>query len=167
MRVPARTIAAVTVALLGMCVTAVSIHAAQGSVRGAVADGSGGRLPGVTVVAAAADGQVLATAVTNPVGAYLLDALPEGAVHLTFELEGFSAAAVDVAIHAGVEARVAPRLTLATRIESVVVYGKSPVVSVSPPRLPPPPPAPAPVLHPVPSHDRDSICGPAKPDAIA
>ena len=169
MRVSARTLAAATLALLGMCVTAASINAAQGSVRGAVADGSGGVLPGVTVVAASADGQVLATAVTNAVGSYVLGALPAGPVHLTFELEGFSTAAVDITVQGGVEARVVQRLALATRTETVVVHGKSPVVPPPPPRLPPPPPPPAParVVKPVPAHDRESICGPAKPSATA
>ncbi len=167
MRVSARTLAAATLALLGMCVTAASINAAQGSVRGAVADGTGGVLPGVIVVAASADGQVLATAVTDAVGGYVLGALPAGSVHLTFELEGFSTAAVDVVIQAGVEVRVVRRLELATRTETVVVYGKSPVVPPPPPRPPPPPPPPAParVVKPVPAHDRESICGPAKPSA--
>jgi len=170
MRVSARTLAAVTLALFGVCVTAASINAAQGSVRGTVADGSGGVLPGVTVVAASADGPVLATAVTDAVGGYALSALPTGAVHLTFELEGFSIAAVDVTIQAGVDTRVAQqRLKLATRTETVLVYGKSPVVPPSPSRLPPAPLRlePTPVVRPVPAHDRDSICGPAKPSATA
>lgn len=166
MRVSA-TLAAATLALLGMCATAASIDAAQGSVRGAVADGSGGVLPGVTVVATSPDGHVLATAATNAVGGYVFGALPAGPVHLTFELEGFSTAAVDVTIQGGVEARVVQRLELATRTETVVVYGKSPVVPPPPPRLPPPPPAPPPTVRPVLAHDRESICGPAKPNATA
>jgi hypothetical protein len=48
-------------------------------------------------------------------------------------------------------------LMLAPRSETVVVVG-------SPPPPPPPPPI---VLEPVPEHDRDSICGPAKPGATA
>ena len=164
MRLSASTLAAV--ALLGMCATAASITAAQGSVRGTVADASGGVLPGVTVVAASVDGQVLATTVTDAVGVYVLGALPAGPVRLTFELEGFSPATVDVTIQVGVDARVVQRLKLATRTETVLVYGKAPVVSPVLPRRPPlPPPAPAPVLQPVPAHDRDSICGPAKPNA--
>lgn len=167
MRVSTMTLAATTLALLGMCVTAASISAAQGLVRGTVVDGSGGVLPGVTVVAAAADGQVLASAVTDSVGGYLLSALPAGVVHLTFELEGFSTAAVDVTIKVGVDARVVQRLKLATRTETVLVYGKSLIVPPPASRLPPAPLRlePAPIVRAVPAHDRDSICGPAKPSA--
>jgi hypothetical protein len=167
MRASARTLAAATLALLATCVTAASINAAQSSVRGAVADGSGGVLPGVTVLAASADGRTVATAVTDAVGGFVLGALPAGPVHLTFELEGFSTAAVDVTIQVGVDVRIAQRLELATRTETVVVFGTSPVAAPAPRRMPPPPPGPPLVVKPVPAHDRDAVCGPAKAGAIA
>jgi hypothetical protein len=47
------------------------------------------------------------------------------------------------------------------------VEGKTPVaVPVVPPYRPLPPNPPPPVVVPVPAHDRDSICGPAKPEAV-
>src|SRR5205085_433595 len=39
--------------------------------------------------------------------------------------------------------------------------------ALAPPRTPLPPPPPPPVVRPVPEHDRDSVCGPAKPSAFA
>ena len=166
MRASIRSLVAVVLALGATCSPA---GAAQGSVRGSVVDGSGGVLPGVTVVAASGDGHILATGITDAVGGFVLGALPPGPVRLSFELEGFSTGSIDVAIQIGLEARVTQRLKLATVTETVVVYGKSAVVPQTPPRPPPPlpPPAPAPVLQPVPAHDRDSICGPAKPGATA
>ena len=54
--------------------------------------------------------------------------------------------------------------------ETVVVHGKAPVVAPPPPQRPPPrlpPPLPPPVVTPVADHDRDSVCGPAKPSVTA
>jgi hypothetical protein len=138
-------------------------------VHGVVADGSGGVLPGVTVVATSGDGQVLASAVTDASGGYLFAALPPVSVRLTFQLEGFSTAVADVTVRPNADAVVAPRLLLAPRSETVVVVAKAPV-DVAPPQrrsLPNSPPPPPPVLTPVPEHDRDSICGPAKPSLSA
>jgi hypothetical protein len=163
MHVPELTLAAV--ALLALCWTPASssADAAQGRVRGAVTDGSGGVLPGVTVVAASADGVVIAATVTNAVGGYAFGALPAGPVRLTFQLEAFATAAVAVAVRPGIESLVMARLELAPMSETVVVHGHAP----DPPdrRLPPTPPPP--VATPVARHDRESICGPAKPGATA
>src|SRR6185436_17617004 len=93
MRLSIRPIAAVFLILLGVGSMAAPA-AAAGRVRGVVSDGSGGVLPGVTIVATAGDGRVLATATTDGTGSYALDALPEDALTLTFELEGFSSAVV-------------------------------------------------------------------------
>jgi hypothetical protein len=160
-----------TVACLVICSTAAA-ETGRGVVRGEVVDDSGGVMPGVTVVATAVDGRILATTVTDREGAYVLKALPAGPVRLTFELAGFDSAAVGLTVQPGVESRVVERLGLAPITESVVVYGKAPV---NPPRSLPPlarqrpllPPPPRPVAMPVPTHDRDSICGPAKPGATA
>jgi len=150
--------AAILAILVVICSTVIAAETEPGSVRGVVTDASGGVLPGVTVVATAADGRALATAVTDGEGRYVFGALPSGLVHLSFQLDGFDPAVVDLAVQSGVESRVAQRLELARITESVVVYAKA-----LPVRPPPPPPPPPPVLIPVPTHDRDSICGPAKP----
>jgi hypothetical protein len=127
-----------------------------------VTDGSGGVLPGVTVTATSADGRLLATTVTGAVGGYAFGALAAGPVSLVFQLEGFATAIVGVAVQPGRESLVMERLALASLTETVVVRGRAPPDPQ--PRLPPPPP---PVALPVPKHDRESICGPAKPGATA
>ena len=124
---------------------------ASGAVRGTVIDGSGGVLPGVTVVARRPDGSELASIVTDATGSYALKDLPPGTLQLAFALDGFAQSKVPVAIVAGVESLVVGRLELAAMAETVVVRG-------SPPYTPPPPP----VLIPVPAHDETSVCGPAK-----
>lgn len=132
------------------------------SVRGIVTDESGGVLPGVTAVASAADGSVLATAVTDGTGKYVLGPLAGAQARITFRLDGFSPVTVTVAIADG-DAIANPRMLVAPRSESVDVVGRIPV----PPPPPPPPappakPRPRPVMWTVPDHDPEAVCGPAK-----
>jgi hypothetical protein len=148
--------------LLGLWSAASSSYGAERNVRGVVSDESNGVLPGVTVVATSADGTVLATAVTDGAGRYLIGPLAPGRVTLTFRLEGFSPAAVRIAIGTDADAVVSQRLVVAPQSETVVVYGKVPVPPPPPPPPPRPAPRPRPVTTSVPQHDRDSICGPAK-----
>jgi hypothetical protein len=136
----------------------------HGRVRGQVIDGSGGVLPGVTVVAATHDGRVLSTVVSDGQGRYVFDALPPGPVRITFELDGFGKSTVDLVVTANAESTVVERLELAPLSETVEVTAKAPPDPPLPPR-PRQPPAAAPVLAPVPIHDPESVCGPAKPDA--
>ena len=154
--------------LVALLVAALAAPAQEsiGRLHGVVADESGGVLPGVTVVASTRDGRVLANGVTDAVGRYALRALPASAVRLTFQLEGFADAIVDVTLTPDADATVATqRLTLAQKSETVNVHaGVRPDPLPSPPRVvTPPPPAPRQVLRPVPEHDKDSICGPSKP----
>jgi hypothetical protein len=145
--------------LLGLWSAASASYVADRNVRGVVSDESNGVLPGVTIVALAADGGVLATTVTDGAGRYVIGPIAAGRVTLTFQLEGFSTAAVRVPIGADVDAVANQRLVMAPQSETVTVYGKLP-------EPPPPPPAPVPRPRPVtiavPEHDPDSICGPAK-----
>jgi hypothetical protein len=120
-------------------------------------------LPGVIVVVTATGGRLLATTVTDGTGGYAFPALPAGPVTLTFQLEGFASATVALAVQSGAESRVVERLELAHFSETVVVHGPPPVDTPS--RFVPPP-APPPVVRPVAAHDRDSVCGPAKPGAL-
>jgi Carboxypeptidase regulatory-like domain len=152
-------------------VLGVYVHAAGARARGVVADESGGVLPGVTVVATAPDGRVLATAVTDAVGRYTLDGLPAATVTVTFQLEGFSVAAAELTMSGDTDATVrTQRLKLASKSETVEVRGEVRVSAPPPPpapRLPPLPPPPPRVLKAIPDHDRDSVCGPAKPAGAA
>jgi hypothetical protein len=159
MRRPLRTLVLTIFALHGLCSGALATETVQGAIRGAITDSSDGVLPGVTVVATSVEGRVLATAVTDGAGAYELGALPAGEVRLTFQLDGFATAVEPVAVRPGTVSIVRRRLELAPVTETVVVVAEAPVPA---PRFLPPPP---PVVRPVPVHDRDSICGPAKPEA--
>jgi len=149
-----------------LCSTVAAGQPAAGLARGQVTDNSGGVLPGVTVVAAAADGRILKATVTDASGVFVLRALPAGSVTLTFQLEGFANTTVALTVEPGAESRVVQRLELAQLSETVVVHG--PPAPPPPPKAPTPlpPPPPPPELKPVPAHDRDSVCGPAKPGAL-
>jgi len=130
--------------------------------RGQVVDSSGGVLPGVTVTATSPDGRLLETVVSDGAGEYMFAALPAGPADLTFNLEGFDKAVVRVSVANDGDRRVAPqRLELAHLAETVVVSAKAPVLARQP-QLPPPPPPPT--IGPVPLHDPESVCGPAKAD---
>ena len=155
-----------TILFVVLC-TLTAIAAEGTRVHGIVADESGGVLPGVTVVATAPDGQILATGVTDEVGRYALSLAPSPSVRLTLSLEGFSPAVVDLAATADTDPVVpTQRLLLAHQSETVVVRGEARAAAPAPPVLRVmPPPAPRPVLQPLPDHERDSICGPAKRDA--
>ncbi len=106
------TLAAVAVAIVIISSTGASAQMASGSIRGEVTDASGGVLPGVTVVATAADDRVLATTVTDGAGAYLFKVLPAGPVNLKFQLEGFAEVVVGLVVQPGSESRVVERLRL-------------------------------------------------------
>lgn len=142
--------------------SAAFTHAAERNVRGLVTDESAGVLPGVTVVAMAGDGKVLATAVTDGAGRYVIGPLAAGRVILTFQLEGFAPAAVRVAIGADADAVANQRLVVAPQSETVTVVGTVPAPKPLPPPPPRPLPRPKPVTAAVPEHDPDSICGPGK-----
>jgi Carboxypeptidase regulatory-like domain len=139
--------------------TAVSAQAPDGVVGGEVIDSSDGVLPGVTVVAATLDGQVVGNTVTDQVGRYVLRALPPGPIKLAFELDGFEAGSVSAVVQRGVESRLVVRMTLAHMKEEVVVVGKAPEPPL--PRVPDPPPH-SPVV-PVDPRELETVCRPARP----
>jgi hypothetical protein len=139
----------------------VPVAADDFRVRGLVTDESGAVLPGVTIVATADDQKVLATTVTDGTGRYVLGPIAPGRVKVTFQLEGFSTVAATLTIE-NADLTADQRLAIAPQSETVQVVGKIPVI---PPAPPPPPPAPIrarPFTFPVPDHDPESVCGPAK-----
>ena len=149
-----------------LCSTVAAGQRAPGAVRGQVTDRSGGVLPGVTVVATAADGRLLQTTVTDASGGFVLRALTAGPIALAFQLDGFASTTGTLTVEPGAESRVVQRLEIAQLSETVVVHGPAMVAQLPRAVSPPPPPPPPPVARPVPAHDRDSICGPAKPGAL-
>src|SRR5262245_17204958 len=127
MSVRLRGFAACLVMMLCAWTAALSSQPPDRHARGSVVDESDGVLPGVTVVATAPDGTVLATTVTDGAGRYAAGPLPPGSVTLTFQLEGFSPVTVAATIKPDADAVVNQRLALAPRSETVVVVGKIPV----------------------------------------
>jgi hypothetical protein len=165
LRLPVRMLAAAGL-LAVVCATLAAAQPGKGVIRVEVTDSSGGRLPGVAVVATAPDGQVLATATTDGTGRCAFPALPAGPVMLRFRLEGFAGVLVGETVASGSESRVVQALELAPLAETVVVAASAPVETPRPPAPPPVPSPPrGPLMRPVPPHDRDSVCGPAKPNA--
>src|SRR5262245_63332027 len=134
MRSLVRTLA-VAIALIALRATVAAAQSGKGVVRVEVTDSSGGRLPGVAVVATAPDGQVL-TAVTDRTGRCMFPAVPAGPVMLRLRLEGFAGVLVGTTVESGAESRVAQRLELAPLAETVVVQAPAPVEAPRP--LPPP-----------------------------
>jgi Carboxypeptidase regulatory-like domain len=165
-RLPIRMLAAAGV-LAVLCATLAAAQSGKGVIRVEVTDSSGGRLPGVAVVATAPDGQVLATATTDGAGRGAFPPMPAGPVMLRFRLEGFAGVFVGVTVAPDAESRVVQALDLAPLAETVVVAAPAPVEKARPTAPPPVPPSPprGPLTRPIPPHDRDSVCGPAKPNA--
>ena len=127
------------------------------ALRGKAEDASGGALPGLLVVASH-DGQELETTVTNATGEFTFARLPEGAVDLFFHLDGFEDARIRVMVPRADATKPEDGLRL---VQTLKLRGWSEVVTVRADPLPTPPPARHVVLADVPSHDRDSVCGPA------
>jgi carboxypeptidase family protein len=158
-----RLVAVGSVVLL--CAAIAAAQARPGVVRVEVTDTSGARLPGVDVVVTARDGQVL-TGVTDRTGSHVFQGVAAGPVMLRFRLDGFAGVLTGVTVEPGADVRVVQRLEVAPYTETVVVQAPAPEPPRPLPPLPPPPSPRGPVLQPVPEHDRDSVCGPAKPGAI-
>ncbi len=143
--------------------SSVEGQTANGRLRISVTDSSGGALPGTTVVASSKTGQLLATQVTDGSGRSLFTGLPAGTITVAFQLEGFADVTVSLVVEPGVESRIVQRLELASLSETVVV--RAPAAVDRPLARFDPPPAPPPlVAMPLPVHDREAVCGPAKPD---
>jgi Carboxypeptidase regulatory-like domain len=155
-----RNLAVSALALLAFAclfTTKISAQATGGVVRGEVIDSSDGVLPGITVVAATLDGQVVGNTVSDQVGRYVLHGLPPGPIKLTFELDGFETGSVSVVVQRGVESRLVARMKLAHMKEEVVVVGKA----LAQPYVPDRPPLP-PVI-PVDPRELETVCRPARP----
>lgn len=155
-------------ALIALCSAVGAAQGGTGVVLVDVTDSSGARLPGVAVVVTSLDGQVL-SGVTDKTGRCVFPAVPAGPVVLRLRLAGFTGAMIGLTVEAALETHVTQRLEIAPISETVVVQAPAPVEPPRPPPppLPDPPPQRGPVIRPVPPHDRDSVCGPAKPGAAA
>ena len=122
-------VAAVWVMLAGSAHAQV---ATTGTIQIVVADKDGGRLPGVTVTAEAADVVTKRTAVTDATGTAVLEALaPSSQYKVTMTLSGFAdQARENVLVRSGQTASLNVTLQIAGLTEAVTVTAASPVVDV-------------------------------------
>ena len=122
--------------IVAFALTSASPAAAQvantGSVQVIVEDSDGGRLPGVTVSAEAADTITRRTAVTDAEGVASLEALAPSAQYvITAELQGFTnGRQQQILVRAGQSATLTLTLSVAGLTEAVQVVAATPLVDV-------------------------------------
>jgi outer membrane receptor protein involved in Fe transport len=124
----------VFVVLLGFLTILWSAPAAAqvgANISGAITDGSGAVLPGVTVtVTNTATGRAQ-TLVTGEDGRYRAVALQPGPYEVAAELQGFGAVRREIVLVVGADAALDMGLGLASVTESVTVVGETPLVEVA------------------------------------
>lgn len=102
---------------------------AQGELRGAVLDESGGVLPGVTVTAVHVETGTSRTTTTAENGSYLMPAMPLGTYRMRAELSGFATTVRDgFRLGVGEAATINFTMKVAAVQESVTVSGESPLI---------------------------------------
>jgi len=147
-----------TLVFVAGAVSVITGQASQGRVRGQVFDGSDAVVPGVTVEAVAG-AQILATTVTDAMGAFEFPAMPAGRVTLRMTLDGFETLTMNVTLQPGGSLDVSGHLQPASVSERVTVTAPAPK---PPPDYPPLPPEPVYEVRPLLPLDLQSVCGPAK-----
>jgi hypothetical protein len=133
LRPPARGLLSLCLSFLAALALPCAAHAQdpRGAITGVVSDTSGGRLPGVTVVATSVDTNVPSTATTNNEGNYVISYLPPGKYTVTVELSGFKKV-----VRPNVEVRVSDRIDLDFNLEvgnieeTVSVTAESPLLEM-------------------------------------
>src|SRR6266550_6403649 len=101
------------------------------TIEGAITDGTGAALPGVTVEAVGANGQHF-TAITDSSGKYRFPAVPPGDYALNASLVGMQTATVKkVEVTLGKSARVDFTMKVARMAEQITVTAEAPIVDVT------------------------------------
>ena len=147
-----------TLGLLAGAMAGVAGQSPEGKVRGQVLDGSDAVVPGVTVEAVVG-AQVLATTITDAMGAFEFPAMPAGPLTLRMTLDGFETLVMNVTVQPGGSLDVSGRLQPASVSERVTVTAPAPRPL---PDYPPLPPEPVYEVQPLSPLDLQSVCGPAK-----
>ena len=122
---------AAVVAMAGGASPAVGQEGETASLTGVVTDELGGVLPGATVTAASAAGDLAREAVSDGGGRYVIDGLPPGTYDIEAALAGFSGQASAVEVGAA-GARVDLTLTIAPLAETVTVTRSGRVLATVP-----------------------------------
>jgi len=162
-----RIVSAALITGLAIFPASTAAQADQARIMGAVTDGSGGALPGVTVTITGGNARP-APVVTDGAGRYLTPWIAPGAYNVTFTLSGFETRTVNkVQLGSGQTVVLDQQMGLAPLTETVQVTAVAPV-----PPPPPPPPAirlergaPPPRLK-AKAVDKEilaSVCGPRQP----
>jgi hypothetical protein len=121
-----------SIVLLTAMAAAASAQEFRGGITGRVTDGSGGRLPGVTVTATHVATNVASTTTTNGEGDYSILYLTPGVYTLSTELSGFKKT-----VREGVEVRIGDRVGLDVKMdvgkleETITVTAESPILQTT------------------------------------
>src|SRR3954471_11927577 len=120
------------VMLLATLVATAKAQDFRGGITGRIADGSGGRLPGVTVTATNVATKVASTTTTNGEGDYTILYLTPGVYTLTAELSGFKKV-----VQENVEVRISDRVGIDLKMdvgrieETISVSADSPILQTT------------------------------------
>jgi hypothetical protein len=118
--------------LLGMATVGVVAQANTGEIGGLVVDGSGGVLPGATIIASHPDSGLRVERVTDSQGRFFLPALPTGRWEVVAELPGFQRAVQrGITLEIGRTLELEFALTLGAVSEEVVVEVTAPLLQVT------------------------------------
>ena len=118
-----------------LCATIIAAANAQdfrGGITGRITDGSGGRLPGVTVTATSVATKVASTTTTNGEGDYTILYLTPGVYTLTAELSGFKKV-----VQENIEVRISDRVGVDLKLdvgrieETISVTAESPILQTT------------------------------------
>ena len=104
----------------------------RGSLRGAVQDTTGGRIPSARIVVQSIDSSVQRTAISEDRGEFRLDDLLPGAYRITVSATGFSPAQANVSIAVSSVREVTVTLKLAAPAETVSVQGQNSSITSQP-----------------------------------
>jgi hypothetical protein len=115
-----------------LVVTAANAQDFRGGITGTITDGSGGRLPGVTVTATNVATNVASNTTTNAEGDYSILYLTPGVYALTAELSGFKKV-----VRENVEVRISDRVGIDLKMdvgrieETISVTAESPILQTT------------------------------------
>ncbi len=113
---------------------ALSLHAqnSRGSLRGAVQDSTGARIPGARIVVQAVETSMQREATSEDRGEFRLDDLLPGAYHISVSAKGFAPAQASVSIAVSSVREVTVMLKAAVASETVKVQAESSSITTQP-----------------------------------
>ncbi len=120
--------------LAALIASAALLHAQnpRGSLRGAVQDATGARIPSASIVLQAVDSPLQRTATSEDRGEFRVDDLLPGAYRITVSAAGFAPAQANVSIAVSSVREVTVTLKPATSSETVSVHGQNSSVTTQP-----------------------------------